>query len=65
MSIKLRKPITELLAKLEAEGKLTIISGDVAQEIQDEIDNAMEEFRQLLARKEAQSIDDTRKIIVQ
>lgn len=62
--MKLQNRITGLMQKLEAEGKLTILSDDVVQEIQDEINAEMEAFRIESRRKQAQSAADTEKVIV-
>ena len=56
--------IDELMKKLEQQGKLTKLSDDECRQIDEDIHQQMAAFRVDFAKKQAQSIKDTSKIIL-
>lgn len=60
----IRNKIQEILDELRNEGKLTVLPDDKWQQIQAHIHGGMKAFRHELRRRQVQSEDDTKKIIV-
>lgn len=60
----MKSKIEALLADLERQGKVTVLSDAETQAISERFTELMTGYRQELTIKQAQSIEDTRKVIL-